>query len=332
MKVDVSGAVAVRLGFVLMPQFSMGAFAGFADLLGLLDARSDAPGPCAWEVVADTLLPVRSASGIQVVPGDLLGDPARFDYVVVVGGPLTPAVAASPRLLSWLRQAARGGRYLVGLCNGVFALAQARVVQNHRLCVAADMYDDFIQRHPAISPDWLVTDRPLVQDRRRLSCSGGAAVTELAVRVLRRHVPEAELRRALRCLQIEAGEVRHQVQPPPPDVPADSPLPVRRAVLLMQQYAGQALSLPDLAARLGLSPRQLQRLFKTHLGTTPQAYARTLRLRLADWMLRSTDKSIADIASDCGFSDAAHLGRLFRAAHGVAPGTWRRTAKAENTV
>ena len=82
-----------------------------------------------------------------------------------------------------------------------------------------------------------------------------------------------------------------------------------------------------LADRLGLSPRQLQRLFRQHLDTTPQAYARVVRLRQAAWMLRHTDKAIAAIASDCGFADAAHMGRAFRAAHGMAPGAWRRTGR-----
>ena len=73
-KIDIS----VRLGFVLLPQFAMGAFAAFADLLGLLDAQTDTAGPCAWEVVADTLIPVRSASGIAAAIAFLMSDGAAF--------------------------------------------------------------------------------------------------------------------------------------------------------------------------------------------------------------------------------------------------------------
>jgi len=325
--------ISVRLGFVLMPQFAMGAFAAFTDLLGLLDSQTDTPGPCSWEVVADTLIPVRSASGVQVVPTDLLGDPLRFDYIVVVGGLQAPADPARPGLLAWLRQAARGGRHLAALCNGVFALAQAGVASGYRLCIGGHLYRDFIERHPAWPPDRLVTDRPAVFDRRRISCAGGPAVTDVAVRILARHLPRADIQRALRLLQIEAGEPHSQVQPPPPGVPADSPPALRRAVLLIQQYAGQGLSLAELSSRLGLSPRQLQRLFRQHLGTTPQAHARTVRLRLVAWMLRQTDKSIAAVASDCGFADAAHMGRAFRAEYGSSPGAWRRQADPqENTV
>ncbi len=325
--------ISIRIGFVLLPQFTMGAFAAFADLLGLLDVQTDTAGPCAWEVVADTLIPVRSASGIQIVPTDLLGDPLRFGYIVLVGGAMAPAAETGSSLLAWLRLAAQGGCHLVGLCNAVYPLARAGVLAGHRICVGGDQYGDFADRFPAMAPERIVTDRPVVFDRRCVTCVGGAAVTDVAVRILRRHLPEADIRRALRSLQIDADGARGgQIQPPPPGVPADSPPALRRAALVIEQYAGQIPSLGDLAGRLGLSARQLQRLFRQHLDTTPQAYARRVRLRQAAWMLRHTDKSIAAIASDCGFADAAHMGRVFRAAHGMAPGAWRRADKAENTV
>lgn len=325
--------ITVQLGFVLLPQFTMAAFATFMDLLGVLGADAETSGHCAWEVVADTLIPVRSASGIQVVPTDLLGDPLRFDELIVVGGPLSPPDAYSRELSAWLGQAARGGRYLAGLCNGVFALAAAGVLVGHRVCVASTHYRDFTQRFPSFAPEQVVVDRQSVSDRRRMTCAGGGAVTEMAVRILCRHLPEADVQRALRRLQIETTESSRQIQPPPADLPPGCPPTVQRATLLIEQYAGHALSLPTLADRVGMSPRQLQRLFGRYLQMTPQAYARRVRLRLAEWMLAHTDKSIAMIASDCGFADAAHMSRTFRAAFGVAPGLWRRRAAGvKNTV
>lgn len=325
--------VTVRLGFVLLPQFTLAAFAVFVDLLGVLEADSEASGHCAWEVVADTLIPVRSASGVQVVPTDLLGDPLRFNEVIVVGGPLAPPEAYPHELSVWLRQAARGGRYLAGLWNGVFALAAAGVLAGHRVCVTSTHYWHFTRRFPSFAPEQIVVDRQSISDRRCMTCAGGGAVNDMAVRILSRHLPEADVRHALRQLQMETAESSQQIQPPPADLPPGCPPAVQRAALLIEQYAGHALSLPALADRVGMSPRQLQRLFGQHLRMTPQAYARRVRLRLAEWMLAHTDKSIAMVASDCGFSDAAHMGRTFRAAFGVAPGLWRRrAARAKNTV
>ena len=86
---------------------------------------------------------------------------------------------------------------------------------------------------------------------------------------------------------------------------------------------GRALSLDELANKLDLSTRQLERLFKAETGKSPQAFAKQVRLRTAAWLLTSSDRTVADIASSCGFADASHLGREFRKQFGVPPATYR---------
>jgi transcriptional regulator GlxA family with amidase domain len=79
----------------------------------------------------------------------------------------------------------------------------------------------------------------------------------------------------------------------------------------------------ELAARLDVSARQLERLFKADTGSSPQAYAKRLRLRTAAWLLTHSDKSVATVASTCGFADASHLGREFRKVYGMSPAAFR---------
>jgi transcriptional regulator GlxA family with amidase domain len=79
----------------------------------------------------------------------------------------------------------------------------------------------------------------------------------------------------------------------------------------------------ELADRVEVSVRQLQRLFKTQTGESPLAYARRMRLKTAAWLLTDSDRTVADIAATCGFSDASHMGREFRREYGVAPNVYR---------
>lgn len=338
----------ISFGFLLLPHFSLSALGQCTDLLGLLGRESlhpftdrgwgrhsaaeqgaSADNRCSWEIVAETLIPVRSASGIQVVPTHLLGDPARFDVIVVVGGPDIPPRIPEATWRAWLRQGAQLGRTLVGLGHGVFTLAEAGVLRQHQACVDGQHYRAFHARFPAMPVESIITDRQYVFDRNRVTCAGGDALWTVMARILRRHIDPALIHQALRRLQIDESRSHRPLQPPPEDLPPDLHPAVRRAALIIQQYAGQALSLAELSNRLGISPRQLQRLFKAQLAMSPQTYARRTRLHLAAWMLRHSDKNIAAIASDCGFADSAHLGRAFRDEHGVPPGIWRSRARKE---
>ncbi len=327
--------MTVRIGVVLLPQFALGALAPFADVISLLPLAADGQPLCTAEIVAETLIPVRSANGIQVVPEGLLGDAARFDHVVVVGGPHAPETgAASARLLAWLRDAARSGCHLVGLCSAVFTLAEAGLLADRRLSLNAAHWPAFIQRFPTLDPRQVVTDRLYVQDGRRITCAGGAgALLDTALRLLRRHVPEPEIRQALlRLQQAEPGPHALLAPAPRPELP-EVPAALQRALVLIEQYAAQPLSADQLAGRVGVSVRHLQRLFREHLGSTPQAQARAARLRLLEWKLRHSRSALSVIAADCGFADAAHMARSFKIAHGITPGAWRRQALAEkNTV
>jgi AraC-like DNA-binding protein len=85
----------------------------------------------------------------------------------------------------------------------------------------------------------------------------------------------------------------------------------------------QQLSVGDLAGHVGLSPAHFAREFKRATGTSPHAYIMERRLERA-WRLLVAGKALADVASQSGFCDQAHLSRLFKIRFGVTPGVFRR--------
>lgn len=315
----------IRFGIVLLPNFTLTAFSGFVDMLRLSadDGDYSKPVRCAWSVIGDTLAPVRASCGIKITPWETFDDAEPFDYVVVVGGLLHSGPQAGPETLDFIRRAASGGATIVGICTGVFALMRAGVLDGHRTCVSWFHYWDFIERFPAVDPDLLIADRLFVIDRRRITCSGGRASIDVAAAILLRHFDHATVQKALRILLVGEMQKGNAPQPHPPGLePATHPK-VKRAILLMEQHVGRALPLEELACKLDLSARQLERLFKAETGRSPQAFAKQVRLRTAAWLLTSSDRTVADIASSCGFADASHLGREFRKQFGVPPATYR---------
>src|SRR5688572_32753242 len=79
---------ALSVGFILAKRFTLCAFANFIDVLRLAADEGDRSRPimCEWSVLSDTMDPVPSSCGFTIQPSERLGDPTKFDYIVVVGG------------------------------------------------------------------------------------------------------------------------------------------------------------------------------------------------------------------------------------------------------
>lgn len=315
----------VQFGIVLLPNFTLTAFSGFVDLLRLAsdDADFSKPVRCAWTIVGETLTSVRASCGIQVQPWQTFDEAGHFDYVVVIGGLLHSGPGVSDATLRFIRRAAGASSTLVGICTGVFALSSAGVMDGHRVCVSWFHYWDYIERFPHVDENLLVADRLFAIDGRRITCSGGRASIDVAAAILQRHIDVATVQKALRILLVEDAQRPSAPQPHPPGTEPVTHPRVRRVVHLMEQHIGRPLSMEELADRVEVSVRQLQRLFKTQTGESPLAYARRMRLKTAAWLLTDSDRTVADIAATCGFSDASHMGREFRREYGVAPNVYR---------
>lgn len=330
MKDDGAGRQRVRFGIVLLPNFTLTALSGFVDVLRLASDEGDQSRPerCAWEIIGESCAPIRSSCGIRMNPWTTFDEAGRFDYVVVVGGLLHSGPETSRATLDFLRRAAAGGATLVGVCTGTFALVRAGLMDGKRICVSWFHYWDFLEQFPAIRPGHLVADRLFVTDGDRITCSGGRSSIDVAATILARHIDPAYVHKALRILQVDGVDRATAPQAHLPSVPAHAHPRVRRAILLMEQHMADPLSLDELAARVDVSVRQLERLFKAETGVGPQAYGRMLRLRLARWLLTHTDRTIAAIAGACGFADASHMGREFRVTYGTTPTRYRAEAPA----
>ncbi|TLY82406.1 MAG: helix-turn-helix domain-containing protein [Gammaproteobacteria bacterium] len=112
-------------------------------------------------------------------------------------------------------------------------------------------------------------------------------------------------------------------QPHPPLSETVAEPRVRRALLLMEQNLARPIAVAAVAAELGLSARQLERLCRQHVGMGPASLYRQLRMRYANWLIENTDRSVTDIANEAGFADCAHFSRQFKDTYGLSPSTRR---------
>lgn len=305
---------SLSVAFVLLPDFTLTPFAGLVDVLRLAadDGDGSRPRRFRWQVVGDA--PVRSSAGTVVTPDRRLADADRFDYLVVCGGLLRAEREADPALVAFIRRHAAHAT-VVGLCTASFTLAAAGLLDGRRACVSWFHHAEFREAFPAIAvsaSELFVIDGPVV------TCAGGSAAIDVGAWIVERHLGAATARKALDILV--AAETRAPDTPQPHRVSstlADARL--KKAALLVEQRLGDPPSVARLAAAVGLSRRQLERLFVAETGRSPRQYLVDARLAQARWLMATTTRTLTDIAGETGFGDASQFSRAYLRARGVTP-------------
>jgi Transcriptional regulator containing an amidase domain and an AraC-type DNA-binding HTH domain len=110
-----------------------------------------------------------------------------------------------------------------------------------------------------------------------------------------------------------------------PQGDAQAMLRLARALDYLERHFTEGFDLAELAGKENMSARNLQRLFASVVGESPREYQLSLRMKMAQRLLRETDRSITDIAFACGFEDSNYFARYFKKRFGLSPLEWKRT-------
>jgi transcriptional regulator GlxA family with amidase domain len=318
----------LRVGFLLMHNFTLTAFASFVDVLRLAADKGDRSRPidCSWQVMSPSRRQAKASCGIVVQASSGLIAPAALDYIVVVGGLLQGMPPLPREIGTYLRQAADAGVTLIGVCTGSFVLCRLGLMKQRKCCVSWYHYRDFVEEFPGLVP---IADRLFVVDRKRITCSGGTGVADLAAQLVSERLGPSVAQKALHILLVDRRRFDGSAQPPPLLQTDSDDIRVSRALLLMEQNLAEPLPIMRIASQIGVSVRQLERVFAQQLKSTPHESYLALRLRHGHWMLKNNDLSTSRIAAELGFSDASHFGRSFKSRYGVTPAAFRKLAKKD---
>ncbi|HXV29865.1 MAG TPA: GlxA family transcriptional regulator [Sinorhizobium sp.] len=321
----------LKIGFVLARSVTLSAFALFVDTLRLASDQLDRSGRvfADWQVLGSTRHLTTSSCGIQVAPTSDFVDPSQFDYIAVVGGLLTVARPVDDETMRFLKHAAAKKVPLIGLCTGSFILAEAGLMKGHETCVSWLHFHEFRERFP----DHAVrSDRLFNLDSKRGSCAGGSSAADLAAALVRRHISRDAERNALEVLQIERARSQFDIQTRQPLCENFNDSRVAAVLITMEQHLEGGITIEQLASSVGLSRRQLERLFTEKAGMSPALAFRRLRLERARQILLMTKKPIIEVALDVGFVNSSHFTKEFRRTYGRTPAEIRDSAARDRDV
>ena len=263
---------------------------------------------------------VRTSSGLLITPDTDLGTERPRDLLLVPGG--TGTRAPGRDLIGWLRGHAPGARQVVSVCTGAFLLAEAGLLTGRTVTTHWAYCDAMSRRFPDVS----VLPEPIyVRDGSLITSAGVTCGIDLALALveedLGRDTALAVARHLVVFLRRPGNQAQFSAQLASQF--ATRP-PLRELQQWIADHPGDDLSVPALAQRASLSPRQFARAFAAEVGVTPGRYVDRVRLEAARRRLEDTADSIEETARACGYGTAETMRRAFLRALGVGPAEYRR--------
>ena len=303
-----------RIGFLLIPNLSMIAFTSAIEALRLANRHAERR-LYDWRLLSVDGAAVTASNGIALMPDGPISDQESFRTVIVCSGIEVERFDVR-RVKGWLHRLDRLGADIGALCTGAHLLARAGVLQGHRCTIHWENLSGFVEAFPDIE----VSTDLFEIDRNRFTCSGGTAAIDLMLYVIARQHGEALATTVSEQLILDRIREPHDRQ----RLPLGSRLRVNNpklieAIGLMESHLEDQLSQEHLARGVGLSRRQLERLFRRHLGQSPARYYLALRLDRARLLLHQTELSVIDVALACGFISASHFSKCYRQIYGRSP-------------
>jgi transcriptional regulator GlxA family with amidase domain len=267
--------------------------------------------------------PVSTATGLAFV-AEAMPEPKNIDTLVIPGGAGVDAAREHSATMGWIARAAAESRRVVSVCTGAFLVAQAGLLDGHRVTTHWAFAGRLAREFPAVSVDpepIFVRSTPTVW-----TAAGVTAGIDLALALVEEDYGTDIAQTVARWLVLYLRRPGGQTQfAAPVWMPRAKREPIRKVQEAIESQPGAALSITELARRAAMSPRHFTRVFTTEVGEAPGAYVERIRTEAARRQLEETNDTVVVIAARCGFRTAETMRRNFIRRLGISPDQYRKT-------
>ena len=311
-----------RFVFLTLPNYSLIALSTAVEALRMAN-RVTQEDVYHWTIASLDGSPQTASSGLSMSPTHAIEAVGPVDIVFVCGG-VDVEHAVTADLLAVLRRLALRHVALGSLCTGGYALAKAGLLDKYKAVIHWENMSALKEQFPRV----IFSDQLFAIDRDRYTCSGGVAPLDLMLNIIKDQLGSdiaPMISEQFILDRIRNDQDRQHV-----------PLQARvglfhenliEAAALMESNIEEPLSLDEIAGLVGVSRRQIERLFKRYVGEVPTKYYLDMRLRRARTLLLQTAMSIMDIAVACGFQSPPHFSKCYRNLFGHTPSAERQLSR-----
>ncbi|MDW3184265.1 GlxA family transcriptional regulator [Roseobacter sp.] len=303
-----------RFVFVLLEDFTLLCFSAAVESLRIAN-RMAGKQVYEWRIIGEggDIVYASSGSGFKL-DGDL-EELNRDDTVMVCGG-IDVQAATTKRVLGWLRREARKGLLVGGLCTAAYTLAKAGLLDGKRATIHWENQDSFSEEFQEVD----LTKSVFVVDGNRITTAGGTSSIDLMLKLIADHQGE-ELANMV-ADQLIYASIRTDQDTQRLSVPTRIGVrhpKLSKVIQMMEGNIEEPISPSILAKNVGMSTRQLERLFRRYLNRSPKRYYMELRLQKARNLLMQTDMSVINVALACGFASPSHFSKCYRSHYNTTP-------------
>ncbi len=316
-----------RFVFVLLENFTLLSFAAAVESLRIANRMAEKE-LYSWQIIGEGggVISCSAGSGFTL-DGDL-GDLQRDDFVMICGG-IDVQAATNKRILGWLRREARKGVTVGGLCTAAYTLARAGLLDGKKATIHWENQDSFGEDFEDVT----LTKSVFVIDGNRMTTAGGTSSIDLMLKLIADQ--QGEDLANLVADQLIYSSIRTDQDTQRLSVPTRIGVrhpKLSQVIQMMEANIEEPISPSVLAREVGMSTRQLERLFRRYLNRSPKRYYMELRLQKARNLLMQTDMSVINVALACGFASPSHFSKCYRAHYDTTPYRERGSHAARLTI
>lgn len=311
-----------RFGFLLLDDFTLISLSSAIEPLRMAN-RICQVDHYHWRLLSESGQPVTASDGLTVNVDAAIDDPEALedlDAVIVCGG-IEVERHTSRAVTQWLRNAAQRDVALGAVCTGSYALADAGLLNGYRCSIHWENMTALASQFPQVA----VSRSVFSIDRDRYTSSGGTSPIDMMLHFITAKcggLVSAGVAEQFICDRIRGSADPQRV--PLKNVVGHLSDKLVTAVELMEANIQDPMSQEELAAWVGLSSRQLQRLFHRYLVCTPSRYYLNLRLQRGRELLQQTRMSLVEIAELTGFVSPSHFSKSYKELYGISPSAERQ--------
>ena len=303
-----------RFVFVLMEHFTLLSFSSALDALRIAN-RMSGKKLYDWTFIGESEEFVSCSAGTQFKLDNRLIELHRDDTILLCGGTAIQA-STTKKLIGWLRREARRGLVIGGLCTAAYPMAKAGLLDEKKATIHWENQDSFAEEFLEVE----LTKTVFVCDGNRYTTAGGTSSIDLLLKIIADDHGE-ELANAV-ADQMIYSSIRTDQDTQRLSVPTRIGVrhpKLSKVIQMMEINIEEPISPSVLAKDVGMSTRQLERLFRRYLDRSPKRYYMELRLQKARNLLMQTDISVINVALACGFASPSHFSKCYRAHYDTTP-------------